>query len=194
MDLVQTAQAPIVVNFDTVTLAIPRMTIKDWSLFSSMLNKAKTELVTEGMDEDARRHWLNFYAPLPIGMVDLERAVGTAEGVEFVIKHCVSKAKITHRKNKEGVLELETPSASPSEKEKEKSSKELKKIAKVIIEAVPKARLYDLAQVLASLYDERALAEANAQREAKRKALEADEDTEDDEDDTDPSKPNGNGE
>lgn len=192
MNFTQTSQAPVEIKFDGYVLAVPKMKNKDWSLFSAHLNRLKVDQLTEGMSDNERRHWMNFYPTLPITMEDLEKSVGSPDGMEFIVSNGILNAKIVGKVNEKGEVENIVNPPVVDKKERLQQIKILKRLGRKMINSVRKPELYDFSMVLASLFDEQLIAQARAAREAKRLAIEAGENVDDDEDEDtqDPSKPN----
>lgn len=87
-------KAPITLIIDGQPVAVPRTRRPFWRAWASELDARKVEKLTAGMsDEDAAR-WQAFYRILQTTNDDLVQLIGTPDGSDRVIGHCLRGAGI----------------------------------------------------------------------------------------------------
>jgi hypothetical protein len=87
-------KAPITLIVDGKPVPVPRARRKFWREWASELDAGKVEKVTAGMGDEEAARWQAFYRILPTTNDDLVQLIGTPDGSDRIIGHCLREAGI----------------------------------------------------------------------------------------------------
>ncbi len=104
MYFLQAAQAPIEVDWAGLKLSIDRYLMPDVVAWGQEILQKRTAELTEGMDDEARRQYLNYYPPIEPDLNELRRLLRTPSGIEKVMRDCLAKAVVKDADGKQRAL------------------------------------------------------------------------------------------